>query len=98
MLPELYVVPVLNGTAMVEPLQMVVGNDAIANGAHDTTILLLLEVPVPQTLLPETVMGPEAALAVKFTVILLVPAPLAMAAPGGNVQLYVETFCIGATL
>lgn len=80
-------IPVLNGTEMPDPLQREGGIDATANAAQEITMFLLLELPVPHTFVPATVIGPVTDPGVKFTVIELVPAPLAIAAPAGTFQL-----------
>ena len=43
-------------------------------------------VPFPQLLVPATVMLPDTAVAPKLTVMLFVPAPVAMVAPAGRVH------------
>ena len=53
-------------------------------------------VPLPQLLFPATVILPDTAFREKLTVIFLVPAPLAMVAPDGNVHEYAVALVISA--
>ena len=52
--------------------------------------------PLPQMSFPETVMLPGNAVASKFTVMELVPAPLAMLYPAGRVHAYAVAPVTGA--
>lgn len=47
---------------------------------------MLEEVPSPQPLVPATEIFPAIAAAAKFTVMLVVPAPVVIVAPAGKVQ------------
>ena len=48
------------------------------------------DAPFPQLFVPATVIFPDTAEALKLTVMFLVPAPVAMVAPAGRVQVKVE--------
>jgi hypothetical protein len=73
-----------------DPPEQTVEGDALApvgaDDAADTVTGKLEEAPDPHELVPETVIFPEEAEPEKFTVIELVPLPVAILAPEGSVH------------